>query len=97
MGTPSEPFGTVVSEIGINTREFPSTDSAVTGTLPFGAKVGLRSKVRAQNIDGNDIWYLLRDRNAWVAARHVANTGVVKFAKDVVGPQGVMAEQGAVG
>ncbi|MFE7560497.1 SH3 domain-containing protein [Kitasatospora sp. NPDC057500] len=97
MGTPSEPFGTVVSEIGVNIREFPSTDSSVVGSLPFGTKVGLRSKVRAQNIDGNDIWYLLRDRNAWVAARHVDNTGVVKFAKDVSGGSGVAAEQGAQG
>ncbi|GAA1389479.1 hypothetical protein GCM10009639_17200 [Kitasatospora putterlickiae] len=96
MGTPSEPFGTVVSEIGVNIREFPSTDSSIVGTFPFGAKIGLRSKVRAQNIDGNDIWYLLRDRNAWVAARHVANTGNVPFAKDA-GSSGAAAGGGASG
>ncbi|WP_354637332.1 SH3 domain-containing protein [Kitasatospora camelliae] len=81
--TPSEPFGTVVSDIGVKVREFPSTTSSQIGVLPSGFKVGLQCKVRAENIDGNDIWYLLRDRPGWVAARFVANTGNVKFAGDI--------------
>ncbi|WP_167161163.1 SH3 domain-containing protein [Streptomyces sp. MBT27] len=80
--TPAEPYGTVVSEVGAHVREFPSTDSSIVGSLTNGAKVGLRSKVRAQDIDGNNIWYLLRDRNAWIAARYVSNSGSVKWAKD---------------
>ncbi|MFD5513589.1 hypothetical protein ACFWIB_38455 [Streptomyces sp. NPDC127051] len=50
------------------------------GQLSSGEAVGLRSKVRAQNIDGNDIWYLLRDRPGWVAARYMKNTGDVQWA-----------------
>ncbi|MFF2042790.1 hypothetical protein ACFVVX_20395 [Kitasatospora sp. NPDC058170] len=46
----------------------------------------MRAKVRAQNVDGNDIWYLLRDQRTWVAARYVMNTGDVKWAKDAVVP-----------
>ncbi|MFV8133019.1 SH3 domain-containing protein [Streptomyces syringium] len=83
---PQQPFGTVVSSIGINLRRHPSTDSAILGTLNKDAQVGLRSKVHAQDIDGNSIWYLLRDQAAWVAARHVANTGQVPLSKDVDGP-----------
>ncbi|WP_234335005.1 SH3 domain-containing protein [Streptomyces sp. NRRL S-118] len=90
MPSPSQPFGTVVSPIGVNLRRYPSTDSAVIGNLSHGAEVGLRSKVNAQNIEGNTIWYLLRDKAAWVAARHVDNTGHVPLSKDVeqAGPQG---------
>ncbi len=80
-----QPFGTVVSNIGVNLRKFPSTDSVITGTLNHGVEVGLRSKVHAQDIDGNTIWYLLRDKPFWVAARHVDNTGQVPLSKDVDG------------
>ncbi|MFI1398750.1 SH3 domain-containing protein [Streptomyces sp. NPDC020681] len=81
--TPQQPFGTVVSSIGVNLRKYPSTDSPITGTLSRHDEVGLRSKVHAQDIDGNSIWYLLRDKHAWVAARHVSNTGQVPLSKDV--------------
>ncbi|GGT14065.1 SH3 domain-containing protein [Streptomyces purpureus] len=85
MPSPPQPFGTVVSDIGVNIRKFPSTDSAVIGRINHGVEVGLHSKVHAQNIDGNDIWYRLRDQLAWVAARHVKNTGNVPLSKDVDG------------
>ncbi|MGW9211842.1 SH3 domain-containing protein [Embleya sp. NPDC055664] len=81
--TPHQPYGTVVSESGVNVREFPSTDSSVVDRLPHGSTVGLRCKVRARNIDGNDIWYLLRDRPGWVTARFVDNTGNVPLCGDV--------------
>ncbi|MBT2511757.1 SH3 domain-containing protein [Streptomyces sp. ISL-98] len=83
MPSPQQPFGTVVSSIGVNLRKYPSTDSAITGTLSHGAEIGLKSKVHAQVIDGNGIWYLLRDKAVWVAARHVDNTGQVPLSKDV--------------
>ncbi|CAL9348792.1 hypothetical protein SUDANB120_00417 [Streptomyces sp. enrichment culture] len=83
MPSPQQPFGTVVSSIGVNLRKYPSTDSAITGTLAHGAEIGLKSKVHAQDIDGNTIWYLLRDKPVWVAARHVDNTGQVPLSKDV--------------
>ncbi|MFI8851343.1 SH3 domain-containing protein [Streptomyces sp. NPDC053499] len=90
MPSPPKPFGTVVSDNGVNLRKYPSTDSSIVGALSHGTEVGLRSKVNAQNIDGNSIWYLLRDKAAWVAARHVDNTGQVPLSKDVepAAPQG---------
>ncbi|MFD9084351.1 SH3 domain-containing protein [Streptomyces erythrochromogenes] len=90
MSRPSQPFGTVVSTAGVNLRQYPSTDSSVVGNLTHGAEIGLHSKVHAQTIDGNSIWYLLRDEAVWVAARHVDNTGEVPLAKDVLpaSPQG---------
>ncbi|MFG2395409.1 SH3 domain-containing protein [Streptomyces lavendulae] len=81
--TPSEPFGTVEPGSGVNIRQFPSTDSTVIGSLGSGSKVGLRCKVRSQNINGNDIWYMLRGQEGWVAARYVMNTGHVNWCKDV--------------
>ncbi|MFC9824535.1 SH3 domain-containing protein [Streptomyces erythrochromogenes] len=90
MSRPSQPFGTVVSTAGVNLRQYPSTDSSVVGNLTHGAEIGLHSKVHAQTIDGNSIWYLLRDEAVWVAARHVDNTGEVPLSKDVhpASPQG---------
>ncbi|MET8677934.1 SH3 domain-containing protein [Streptomyces sp. NPDC004647] len=80
---PALPYGTVVPPDGVNERQYPSTDSSVVGFLRYRTQVGLKCKVRAQNIDGNTVWYLLRDRPAWVSARYVDNTGVVKYCKDV--------------
>ncbi|WP_406864710.1 SH3 domain-containing protein [Streptomyces sp. HUAS MG47] len=90
MPSPPQPFGTVVSSAGVNLRKYPSTDSTIIGNLSHGTEIGLRSKVHAQIIDGNSIWYLLRDKAAWVAARHVDNTGQVPLSKDVepANPQG---------
>ncbi|MCX4807770.1 SH3 domain-containing protein [Streptomyces sp. NPDC058682] len=90
MPSPAQPFGTVVSSSGVNLRKYPSTDSSLVGNLSHGAVVGLHSKVNAQIIDGNGIWYLLRDQAVWVAARHVDNTGDVPLSKDAkpAGPQG---------
>ncbi|WP_399084196.1 SH3 domain-containing protein [Streptomyces sp. BBFR2] len=77
------PYGTVVASTGIHERQYPSTDSAGRGFLRRGAQIGLSCKVRAQDIGGNDVWYLLRDRPTWVAAKYVVNTGPVRFCKDV--------------
>ncbi|KOG89098.1 hypothetical protein ADK38_16140, partial [Streptomyces varsoviensis] len=83
QAAPARPYGTVTSSSGLFERQYPSTDSAVRGSLKHGAQVGLRCKVRAQNIGGNTIWYLLRDRATWVTAKYVDNTGDVKYCKDV--------------
>ncbi|MCB5168429.1 SH3 domain-containing protein [Streptomyces bambusae] len=90
MPSPAKPFGTVVSANGVNLRRYPSTDSAILGSLSHGTEIGLHSKVHAQIIDGNGIWYLLRDEDAWVAARNVDNTGEVPLSKDTESgpPQG---------
>ncbi|MEE1941513.1 SH3 domain-containing protein [Streptomyces sp. TRM 70361] len=80
---PALPYGTVTAPSGVYERQYPSTDSHVVGGLAYRAQVGLKCKVRAQNIDGNPVWYLLRDRQAWVAARYVANTGSVPYCNQV--------------
>ncbi len=80
---PTEPFGTVLAGSGLNERQYPSTDSHIVGSLPHGAEVGLKCKVRAQDIDGNTIWYLLRRNHNWVSARFVQNHGFVPFCKNV--------------
>ncbi|MFD7919257.1 SH3 domain-containing protein [Streptomyces sp. NPDC059740] len=80
---PHQPYGTVTARTGVNERMYPSTDSSVRGTLPYQATVGLRCKVRAQNINGNTVWYLLRDRNTWVSAAYVANHGQVPYCNQV--------------
>lgn len=82
--TPARPYGTVVAGDGVIQRQYPSTDSSVKGSLAYRQQVGLRCKVRAQNIAGNDIWYLLRDNSNWVSAKYVDNTGVVSYCKDVL-------------
>lgn len=84
QAAPALPYGTVISPTGVNERQYPSTDSSVRGTLGYHAQVGLSCKVRAQNISGNDIWYLLRDRSVWVSAKYVNNTGTVRYCKDVM-------------
>ncbi|WP_406135141.1 SH3 domain-containing protein [Streptomyces sp. NBC_01089] len=83
QAAPPRPYGTVTSPTGLIQRMYPSTDSSVRGSLPNHKQVGLRCKVRAQNIDGNTIWYLLRDSNTWISARYVDNTGYVNYCKDV--------------
>ncbi|MGP3922009.1 SH3 domain-containing protein [Streptomyces sp. 8N616] len=80
---PARPFGTVITPSGVNERQYPSTDSSVRGFLKYRSQVGLKCKVRAQNIGGNQIWYLLRDEQVWVSAKYVDNTGSVKLCKDV--------------
>ncbi|SEG55314.1 hypothetical protein SAMN05216223_106192 [Actinacidiphila yanglinensis] len=82
--TPARPYGTVVAGDGVVQRQYPSTDSSVRGSLAYHQQVGLRCKVRAQNIAGNDIWYLLRDNSNWVSAKYVDNTGTVSYCKDVL-------------
>ncbi|MEU3710847.1 hypothetical protein [Streptomyces catenulae] len=74
-----QPYGKVLSVTGMKERQYPSTDAPSTGYQRQGAQLGLRCKVRAQNIGGNDVWYLLRDRASWVSAKYVANNGPVPF------------------
>ncbi|MGW2190684.1 SH3 domain-containing protein [Streptomyces sp. NPDC001667] len=80
--TNAKPYGTVIAESGVNLRQYPSTDSKEVGALAKGERVGLECKVRAQLISGNQVWYKLRDRDAWVAARWVENTGDVPLCQD---------------
>jgi hypothetical protein len=84
QAVPAKPYGTVTVN-SLNERQYPSTDSSVKGILHYRAQVGLVCKVRAQNIAGNDVWYLVRGpRATWIAAKYVTNTGYVKYCKDVM-------------
>lgn len=80
--SPAQPYGTVVTEAGVNTRQYPSTDSSVKKTLEYKQQVGLDCKVNAQNVDGNTVWFKLRHKQQWVTARYVDNTGAVELCKD---------------
>ncbi|GHC46515.1 SH3 domain-containing protein [Streptomyces cinnamoneus] len=80
---PGRPYGTVVASTGIVERAFPSTDSSARGMLKFHGQAALRCKVRAQEVGGNPIWYMLRDRTTWVAAKYIENTGEVSFCRTV--------------
>ncbi|MEU4847794.1 SH3 domain-containing protein [Streptomyces gilvosporeus] len=79
-----EPYGVITASGGLNLRQDPSTDAMIQGHFRHQARVGLKCKVRGQSIGGNSIWYLIRDReDTWVSAKHVNNSGNVKFCKDV--------------
>lgn len=79
----ARPYGTVVSQSGVNARMYPSTDASAVAGYARGAQVGLDCKVRAQNVAGNAIWFKIRGKNQWVSARYVDNTGTVSYCKDV--------------
>lgn len=51
------------------------------GILQYADQVGLRCKVRAQDIADNSVWYLLSDEQAWISARYVVQTGTVPLPK----------------
>ncbi|MEV4437243.1 SH3 domain-containing protein [Streptomyces sp. NPDC049585] len=80
---PSRPYGAVVATAGVVERVFPTTDSAPKGLLKYRTQVPLRCKARAQDVSGNPVWYLLRERNTWVAAKYVENTGNVPVCRTV--------------
>ncbi|KPC60914.1 hypothetical protein [Streptomyces chattanoogensis] len=84
QGAADKPFGTVTASHGLTLRQDPSTDALIRGYIRHQSRIGLECKVRAQNIDGNSIWYLIRDtRDSWISAKHVNNNGSVKFCKDM--------------
>ncbi|CAG6391140.1 SH3 domain-containing protein [Actinacidiphila cocklensis] len=93
---PAQPYGTVTSPAGLNVRQFPSTDSSVVSFLGYGQQVGLTCKVRAQNVDGNTVWYLMRgsSHERWISARYVANTGTVPYCNSVLSSAATAQVQG---
>ncbi|MEU4212342.1 SH3 domain-containing protein [Streptomyces sp. NPDC026206] len=96
---PTRPYGTVVATTGIVERAFPTTDSSVRGILKHHGQAALRCKVRAQDVGGNPIWYMLRDRATWVSAKYIESTGDVPVCKAVTGkaPEATPATRAAVG
>lgn len=93
---PAQPYGTVVTTSGVNVRQFPSTDSSVVGFLGYQQQVGLTCKVRAQDIDGNTLWYLMRgsSHERWITARYVDNTGFVPYCVNVLSSAASQQVQG---
>ncbi|MFG2136418.1 SH3 domain-containing protein [Streptomyces sp. NPDC048650] len=80
----AKPFGVITASHGLALRQDPSTDAPVRGYIRHQSRIGLQCKVRAQTIAGNSIWYLVRDtRDSWISAKHVNNSGSVKFCKDM--------------
>ncbi|MBR7675661.1 SH3 domain-containing protein, partial [Streptomyces daliensis] len=76
------PQGKVVSRITLNIREKPTTRSAYLGGLKPGTVVALYCKVRGQNVDGNNLWYLLGGpKPGYVAARYVKNLSHVDYCE----------------
>lgn len=68
--------GKVVSRSTLNVRSGPNTGNAIVSRVPRGHHVFINCKVRAQNIDGNSLWYSLEgDSAAWVTARYIDNVG----------------------
>lgn len=76
---PARPYGTVLARSGVNVRRYPTTNSTVVRVLHYRQQIGLRCKVRSDNVGGNRIWYKLRDARGWVSARYVQNTGNVSW------------------
>ncbi|MFD0007876.1 SH3 domain-containing protein [Streptomyces sp. NPDC127178] len=94
---PAKPYGTVISPIGVKERALPTTDSAELGVLPHDAQVGLQCKVQGQPINGNGLWYKLRnkvkDKDAWVSARYVVNHGDVNYCSGSDAPVQLAQQQ----
>ncbi|GAA2914325.1 hypothetical protein GCM10020221_07550 [Streptomyces thioluteus] len=80
---PGRPLGTVNAQTGVNERMHPSTDSSVRGVLRHRVQIGLRCKVRAQDVSGNNLWYQLRDRSTWVTAKYIEGAGDVPFCRSL--------------
>ncbi|MEV8394475.1 MULTISPECIES: SH3 domain-containing protein [unclassified Streptomyces] len=77
-----EPRGKVVSRITLSIREEPTSHSAYLGGLRPGTVIPLFCKVRGENVDGNNLWYLLGDaRPGYVAARYVENQSPVPYCR----------------
>ncbi|WP_051746180.1 hypothetical protein [Streptomyces scopuliridis] len=77
-----EPKGKVVSRINLSIREEPTSHSAYLGGLRPGTVIPLSCKVRGENVDGNNLWYLLGDAHpGYVAARYVENQSPVPYCQ----------------
>ncbi|MER8069161.1 hypothetical protein ABTZ59_12825 [Streptomyces sp. NPDC094034] len=77
-----EPRGKVVSRITLSIREEPTSQSGYLGGLRPGTVIPLFCKVRGENVDGNNLWYLLGDaRPGYVAARYVENQSPVPYCR----------------
>lgn len=68
--------GVVTSATGLAQRVAPSTHLPRSGTAyRRGAVLVLDCQLNGTVVDGNQRWYKIHGRNAWVSARYVRNVG----------------------
>ncbi|MCC3651718.1 MULTISPECIES: SH3 domain-containing protein [Streptomyces] len=68
--------GKVIAHSGLLLRTAPNKGGHVVGSKPYGAIVKIKCKVRGQNIDGNNRWYVLKNGHyAFASARYIKNIG----------------------
>ncbi|MEU6174981.1 SH3 domain-containing protein [Streptantibioticus parmotrematis] len=81
LAAPPQPYGTVIAEHGVYVHSHPFVGSHRLALLSRGTEVGLHCEVVGEPVDGNKIWYQLREhiggQLSWVTARWVRNTGRV--------------------
>jgi len=76
----AEPQGQVISRLPLSIREEPTARSAFLGSIPPGTILALHCKVVGEDVDGNNLWYLLGNgRPGYVAARYVQNLSPVPW------------------
>ncbi|WP_030549295.1 SH3 domain-containing protein [Streptomyces albus] len=68
--------GKIIAHSGLLLRSAPNKGGHVVGSKPYGAIVKIKCKVKGQNIDGNNRWYVLKDGHyAFASARYIKNIG----------------------
>jgi hypothetical protein len=76
------PKGKVISRLPLSIRERPTTNSRYLGSFQPGTIITLYCKSRGQNVDGNNLWYLLGgSKPGWVSARYVKNLSPVSYCR----------------
>jgi hypothetical protein len=76
------PQGKVVSRLTLSIRSEPTSKSTFLGGFAPGTVISLYCKTHGQNVDGNDLWYLLGgSKPGWVAARYVKNLSHVNYCE----------------
>ncbi|MCQ4040781.1 SH3 domain-containing protein [Streptantibioticus rubrisoli] len=78
----AEPTGKVVSRVNLSIREQPTTNSKFLGSLRPATVIALHCKKVGQNVDGNNLWYLLGGgKPGYVSARYVKNLAAVPYCR----------------
>lgn len=73
--------GRVVSSTSLVQRVAPSTHLPAAGTaLRRGTVVSIDCQLNGTVVGGNQRWYKIRGRDAWISARYVANVGPAPVA-----------------
>ncbi|WAL99198.1 SH3 domain-containing protein [Streptomyces sp. Je 1-369] len=74
--------GTVTSRIGVNVRQYPTSNSKIVGSYRYRQVIDLVcKKTNGQPVNGNRVWYKVNKPNGWVTARFVKNHAEVPLCK----------------